>query len=86
MAAASSAARLLLSQAASWTPQLQGSAVLGVEEGIPKAPVTPPPAQIEPIQQRADRYVNTDFASEQQPAQALDRKKRSNQANRTSSA
>ena len=74
MAAPPSAARLLLSQAAAWTPRVQGSAVLGVEESIPKTPVTPPPSQIEPIQQRADRYVNTDFASEQQPAQALDRK------------
>jgi hypothetical protein len=75
VAAPSSDARLLLSQAAGWTPPIQGGAVLGVEEGVPKAPVTPPPpAQIEPIQQRADRYVNTDFASEQQPAQALDRK------------
>jgi len=74
VAALSSAARLLLSQAASWTPRAQRPAVLGVEENIPKTPVTPPPSQIEPIQQRADRYVNTDFASEQQPAQALDRK------------
>nr|MDQ2996903.1 CHAT domain-containing protein [Chloroflexota bacterium] len=73
MTAPTSAARLLLSQAAGWTPPIQGAAVLGVEESIPKAPVTPP-APIEPIQPRADRYVNTDFASEQQPAQALDRK------------
>ncbi|MEO7911090.1 MAG: hypothetical protein ABIV47_15710, partial [Roseiflexaceae bacterium] len=71
--APSSGAQLLLSQAASWTPRIQGAAVLGMEDGIPKAPVTPP-AQIEPIKQRADRYVNTDFASEQQPGQALDRK------------
>jgi hypothetical protein len=74
VAAPTSAARLLLSQAASWTPRIQGSAVLGADESTPKAPVTAPPAPIEPIQQRADRYVNTDFASEQQPAQALDRK------------
>jgi hypothetical protein len=73
VAAPTSAARLLLSQASTWTPRIQGGAVLGVEEGVPKTPVTPP-SQIEPIQQRADRYVNTDFASEQQPAQALDRK------------
>jgi hypothetical protein len=74
VAAASSAARLLLSQAAGWTPRVQKPAVLGIEESIPKAPVTLPPSQIEPIQQRSDRYVNTDFASEQQPARALDRK------------
>jgi len=74
VAAASSAARLLLSQAAGWMPRVQRPAVLGIEESVPKAPVTLPPSQIEPIQQRSDRYVNTDFASEQQPARALDRK------------
>ncbi len=73
VAAASSAARLLLSQAAGWTPRTQQPAVLGVEESIPKAP-TQKPAVIEPIQQRSDRYVNTDFASEQLPARAIDRK------------
>ena len=74
VATPSAAARLLLSQAAGWTPRLQESAVLGLEESIPKAPVTLPPVQIEPIQQRSNRYVNTDFASEQQPTRALDRK------------
>jgi hypothetical protein len=74
VAAPSSAVRLLLSQAAGWTPPTQRSAVLGVEESVPKAPVPVPPSQIEPIQQRSDRYVNTDFASAQQPGQALDRK------------
>jgi hypothetical protein len=73
--AASSAARLLLSQAAGWKPRVQGPAVLGVEGDAPRAPVVvPPPAQIEPIQQRSDRYVNTDFAAEGQPERALDRK------------
>src|SRR4051812_20443794 len=74
VAAPTSAARLLLSQAAGWTPRIQGSAVLGADESVPKAPVAVPPAPVEPVQQRTDRYVNTDFASEQQPAQALDRK------------
>ena len=74
--APSSAARLLLSKAAGWKPRVQGSAVLGVEEGVPKSPMpaSAPPSQIEPIQQRNDRYVNTDFAAEPQPERALDRK------------
>src|SRR5215207_7646019 len=42
VAAPTSAARLLLSQAASWTPRTQRPAVLGVEEGIPRSAVTPP--------------------------------------------
>jgi hypothetical protein len=73
--AASSAARLLLNQAPGWKPRIAGSAVLGVEDETPKAPVVvPPPAQIEPIQQRSDRYVNTDFAAEGQPDKAIDRR------------
>lgn len=73
--APSSAVRLLLSQAAGWTPRIAGSAVLGVEDETPKAPVVvPPPSQIEPIQQRSDRYVNTDFAAEGQPDRAIDRR------------
>jgi hypothetical protein len=72
--AASSAARLLLNQAAGWKPRMQGSAVLGIEDGAPKTPAMSPPPQLEPVQQRADRYVNTDFAAVQQPDMPLDRK------------
>jgi hypothetical protein len=72
VAAPTSAARLLLSQAASWTPRMQGTAVLGVDEGAARSTATPPP-QIEPIPQRSDRYVNTDFTPEQQPARTVDR-------------
>jgi hypothetical protein len=64
--------QVLLKQAAEWSPVKGG--VLKEEEAIPKAPAAPTAEfLLEPIQQRADRYVNTDFASEQEPSKALDR-------------
>jgi hypothetical protein len=60
--------QLLLGQAASWQPATGG--VLGVEESIPKTP-TPAQPSFEPVPRRADRYVNTDFATAGEPGRAL---------------
>jgi hypothetical protein len=61
----------LLARAADWQPPA-GRAVLGEEEATPKAP--PEAVKLEAVPTRTDRYVNTDFATEQDPAHALDKK------------
>jgi len=61
----------LLARAAEWQPPAT-RAVLGEEEATPTAPTQA--VQLEEVPIRKDRYVNNDFATEQDPARALDKK------------
>ncbi len=66
------AADSLLAQAAGWRPPTR---VLNDAEQA-KAPTQParPREPLAPVQQRSDRYVNTDFAAEAAPGQPLDKR------------
>jgi hypothetical protein len=61
----------LLARAADWQPPA-ARAVLTEEEATPKAPLEA--TKLEAVPTRTDRYVNTDFATEQDPAHALNKK------------
>ena len=64
--------QVLLDQAARWTPPAATPAVLSAGDLEPKSPAQPAPAaSFEPVPQRADRYVNTDFAGDRDPATPL---------------